>query len=204
MERDAGYTVVGIIEDGAELNELVRDLRRIRVGREDLTVVLKRGDPDEPEPFPDGTRYIVVPDDSRGLALVGWFVALFAVSGLLFAFTTPTIGRALFLFFIGVAAVFAISSFIKVGVTPILTDMEAPSEESGFWDQEFENGKVLVFASTDETRALRAIWEVFRERGIYFDVIERRMTPRAVQGAVLHGAEEQSGEKLAAEETQEA
>ncbi|MGI9049333.1 MAG: hypothetical protein ACR2GU_08185, partial [Rubrobacteraceae bacterium] len=112
-EERPGYTVVGIIEDGAELNQLVWDLRRLGVDNENLTVVLKRRDPDEPEPFPEGTRYIVVPESSWGVVLVAWFVVLFVITGLLFAFTTPVLGTALFLFFLGVAAILAVAAFMK-------------------------------------------------------------------------------------------
>jgi len=31
---------------------------------------------------------------------------------------------------------------------PILIDIEAPANESAFWNDEFERGKVLLFAST--------------------------------------------------------
>ncbi|CAN5870672.1 hypothetical protein BH23ACT11_BH23ACT11_30270 [soil metagenome] len=93
------YTVVGLINDGVEVNLAVQDLQALGVNGEDLTVVLKRGDPAEAEPFPEGTRYIVVPDDLRGLELTIGFAIFFAVCGLLFAFTTPSIGAALFVFF---------------------------------------------------------------------------------------------------------
>jgi hypothetical protein len=59
-KQGSEYTVVGVINDGAELNRAVSDLREMGIRGEDLTVVLKRTDPDEPEPFPEGTRYIVV------------------------------------------------------------------------------------------------------------------------------------------------
>jgi hypothetical protein len=120
-ERNSWYTVVGIMNDGAELNQTVSELQVLGVSGEDLTVVLKRKDPDEPEPFPGGTRYIVVPDDSRGLELAVGFAVVFVLSGLLFAFTTPQIGLALFIFFISLAAILVAGSFGKVGVMPILT-----------------------------------------------------------------------------------
>jgi len=172
------------MEDGADLSQTISDLNDAGIGREDLTVVLKRPDPEEPEPFPDGTRYIVVPDDSRGLELAIGFAAVFAVSALLFAFTTPSIGLVLFLFFIVLAALLAVSSFMRVGVVPILIDMEAPAEESGLWNDEFEKGKVLLFASSRQD--LKPVWEIFQDQGIYFDVVGRRLEPRPVSGAVLH------------------
>jgi hypothetical protein len=136
--HDSWFTVVAVMDDGTDLSQAMADLSEAGIGRRDLTVVLKRPDPEEPEPFPEGTRYIVVPDDSRGLELAIGFAAVFAVSALLFAFTTPQIGLVLFLFFIVLAALLAASSFVRVGVVPILIDMEAPAEESGLWNDEFE------------------------------------------------------------------
>ena len=66
-DRNPEFTVVGVIDDGAALNAAVTSIRDLGVGKDDLTVILKRQDPDEPEPFPEGTRYIVVPSDRRGL-----------------------------------------------------------------------------------------------------------------------------------------
>jgi hypothetical protein len=40
-ERGPEYTVVGVINDGIELNQTVSDLRELGIGGEDLTVVLK-------------------------------------------------------------------------------------------------------------------------------------------------------------------
>ncbi|HET7478409.1 MAG TPA: hypothetical protein VFJ72_02710 [Rubrobacteraceae bacterium] len=189
MAKVGGYhTIVGIIPDGADLNQTVTDLNGIGIGGEDLTAILKRKDPEVPEPFPEGTRYIVIPDDSRGLEIAVAFAAVFAVSGLLFAFTTPEIGAILFIFFIALAAILATATFTRVGVTPILMDIEAPAEESGFWNDEFERGKVLVFASTEDRRTLEAAWEVFRRQNIYFDIIGGRLKPRPLSGAVLHHA----------------
>jgi hypothetical protein len=186
MSHDTWFTVVAVMEDGAGLSQTISDLNDAGTGGENLTVVLKRPDPEEPEPFPDGTRYIVVPDDSRGLELAIGFAAVFAVSALLFAFTTPAIGLVLFLFFIVLAALLAVSSFVRVGVVPILIDMEAPAEESGLWNDEFEKGKVLLFASGQTRRDLAPVWEIFQDQGIYFDVIGGRLIPRPVSGAVLH------------------
>ncbi|MGH3146309.1 MAG: hypothetical protein ACRDTR_10965, partial [Rubrobacter sp.] len=56
-EQGPWYTVVGVIDDGTELNQAVTDIRELGVGRDDLTVVLKRENANESEPFPEGTRY---------------------------------------------------------------------------------------------------------------------------------------------------
>jgi hypothetical protein len=194
-KQDSGYTVVGIMDDGAELNETVSTLRELGVTGEDLTVILKREDPDEPEPFPEGTRYIVIPDDSRGLEIAVGFAAIFVISGLLFAFTTPQIGLILFMFFIALAAILVVATFTRVGVTPILIDVGAPAEESGFWNDEFEKGRILLFASTADRRSLRPIWEVFQERGAYFDIVGRRLMPQPVNEAVLHWATPEGSER---------
>ncbi len=203
-KRNSGYTAVGIIRDGAELNQTVSDLRDLGIDGDDLTVILKRKDPDEPEPFPEGTRYIVIPDDSRGLELAVGFAAVFVISGLLFAFTTPQIGAILYIFFIALAAILAAGTFIRVGVMPILIDIEAPAEESGFWNDEFEKGKVLVFASTEKRPNLKPMWEVFHRQGIYFDIVERRLVPQPVNVAVLHRATEDAHERRVEEHPEEA
>jgi hypothetical protein len=189
----SGYTVVAIMDDGAGLNQAVSDLRGL--GGVDLTVVLKREDPDEPEPFPEGTRYIVVPDNSRGLEIPIGFAAVFVVSGLLFAFTAPVIGMVTFMFFIALAAVLAVGSFTRVGVDPILIDMDVPAEESGLWNDEFERGKILVFASTTERRSLRPIWEALQRQGADFYVVEQRLEPQPVSGAILRRAGIDEGEE---------
>lgn len=201
--HDSWLTMVAILDDGADLSQAISDLNAAGIDGEDLTVVLKRPDPDEPEPFPEGTRYVVVPDDSRGLGLTVGIAVVFVVSALLFAFTTPRIGLALFVFFISLAALLAVGSFMKVGVMPILIDVGAPAEESGFWNDEFERGKVLLFASTEKRRDPEGAWEIFRRRGIYFDMVGRRLTPQPVSGAVLHGATPEGGENRA-EETRKA
>jgi len=192
------YTVVGIVNDGAELNRVVSDLRALRIDGEDLTVVLKREAPDEPEPFPEGTRYIVVPDDYRGFAIPIGFAAVFLVTALLFAFTAPGVGTLVFVFFTALATVLAAGAFTRVGVDPILIDMEVPAGDSDLWNDEFEKGKVLVFASTTDRRTLRPIWEALREQGTDFYIVERRLKPQPVSGAVLHwaGEEESSGERV--------
>ncbi len=197
-ERDPEYTVIGILNDGTELNEAVSDLRELGVSGEDLTVVLKRRDPDEPEPFPEGTRYIVVPDDFRGLEIPIGFAAVFAITALVFAFTTPGIGVMVFVFFIALATILAAGAFIRVGVDPILIDMEVPPEDSELWNDEFEKGKVLVFASTTDRRTLKPMWEALRRQGADFYIVKRRLKPQPVSGATLHWAgEEESEERVA-------
>jgi hypothetical protein len=183
--------VVGIVNDGAELNRVVSDLRSLRIDGEDLTVVLKREAPDEPEPFPEGTRYIVVPDDYRGFAIPIGFAAVSLVTALLFAFTAPGVGTLVFIFFAALATILAAGAFIRVGVDPILIDMEVPAGDSDLWNDEFEKGKVLVFASTTDRRSLRPIWEALRKQGADFYIIERRLKPQPVSGAVLHWAGEE-------------
>lgn len=188
------YTVVGVIEDGAGLNGAVEDLQTLGINGEDLTVVLKRGDADEPEPFPEGTRYIVVPDDLRGLELAVGFAVVFVISALLFAFTTPGIGAALFVLFISVAALLALGMFVRVGVDPILIEMEVPADDSNVWNDEFEKGKVLVFATTPERELVRPMWELLRARGADFYVVEQRLEPQPVGPAMLHWAGDRIGE----------
>jgi hypothetical protein len=194
-EDRSGYTVVGILEDGAGLNQAVSELRKVGIGGENLTAILKRPDPDVPEPFPEGTRYILIPDDSRGLGLTIGFAAVFVVSGLLFAFTTPQIGAVLFVFFISVAALLVAAVFTGVGVMPILIDIEAPANESAFWNDEFERGKVLLFASTRGQGPLKPIWEVFERQGVYFDIVAKKMVPQPVNEAVLHRATADGSER---------
>jgi hypothetical protein len=156
------------------------------VDPDDLTVVLKRKDPSEPEPFPDGTRYIVVPDDRRGLEVPIGFAIVFVLFGILFAVTTPSIGVPTFMVFISLAAILIAGSFTRVGVDPILTDMEAPREESGSWNDQFEVGRVLIFASTRDRRLLRPIREALQSAGAEYYIEDRRLEPRAVHQAVLY------------------
>lgn len=198
-EQGPEYTVVGIVDDSVELNETVSDLRELGINGDDLTVILKREDTDQPEPLPEGTRYIVVPDDLRGLEIPIGFTAIFAISALLFAFTTPGIGTMVFIFLIALAAILAAAAFVKVGVDPILMEMEAPAEDSGVWNEEFEKGRVLIFANTADRSSLRPIWNVLRRQGADFYIIERRLEPKAVSGAVLRraGEEEESEERVA-------
>ena len=178
----------GIIDDRAALNGAVKGIRDLGVGKDDMTVILKREDPDEPEPFPEGTRYIVVPDDRRGLEVPLGFAIAFVVLGIFFAFTTPSIGVPTLIVFIALAAILLAGSFSRVGVQPILTDMEAPREEAGAWNDEFEMGKVLVFATTTERRLLRPIRETLQAHGAAFYMVDRRLEPRAVAQAVIHRA----------------
>jgi len=195
-EKEPGYTVVGVLEDGVGLNQAVSNLRELGIRGDDLTVILKRGDPDIPEPFPEGTRYIVVPDDLRGLEIPIGFAAIFVVASLLFAFTAPGIGTMVFVFFSVMAAILAAGAFTSVGVDPILMEMEAPSEESGAWNDAFEEGKVLLFASTADRRTLRPIWEALQRQGADFYIIERRLEPQPMSGATLRRAGEESQEHV--------
>jgi hypothetical protein len=198
-EREPVYTVVGVLEDGVGLNQAVSELRELGIKGDDLTVILKRTDPDVPEPFPEGTRYIVVPDDLRGLEIPIGFAAIFVVASLLFAFTAPGIGTMVFVFFSVVAAILAAGAFTSVGVDPILMEMEAPSEDAGAWNDAFERGEVLLFASTADRRALRPIWEALQRQGADFYIVERRLEPQPTSGATLcrAGAAEEGQEHVA-------
>jgi hypothetical protein len=195
-EKESGYTVVGILEDGTGLNQAVSDLRELGITGDDLTVILKRGDPDVPEPFPEGTRYIVVPDDLRGLEIPIGFAAIFVVASLLFAFTAPGIGTMVFVFFSVMAAILAAGAFTSVGVDPILMEIEAPPEDSGAWNDAFESGKVLLFASTANRRTLRPIWEALQRQEADFHIIERRLEPQPTSGATLRRAGGESQEHV--------
>lgn len=188
MEAQAAYTVVGVIDDGAALNSAVSEMRELGVGRDDLTVILKRPDTGEEEPFPDGTRYIVIPDDRRGLEVPLGFAVVFIVVGALFAITTPAIGIPTFMVFASLAAILFAGSFSRVGVEPILTEMEAPREEAGSWNEQFEVGKVLIFANTTERRILRPMREVLQRGGATYYLVNERLEPRAIHEATLHRA----------------
>ncbi len=185
-EQDSWYTVIGVIDDGAELNQAVKEIRDLGVDRDDLTVILKREDAGAPEPFPEGTRYIVVPGDKRGLEVPIGFAIAFIVFGVFFAITTPAIGIPTLIVFVSLAAILFAGSLTRVGVSPILTEMEAPSEEAGIWNDEFEMGKVLIFASTRERRLLRPIREALQRGGAMYYIVDRRLEPRAVHQATLH------------------
>ena len=197
-ERVPEYTVVGVINDGVELNQAVREIQELGVDRDDLTVILKREDTSEPEPFPEGTRYIVVPGDKRGLEVPIGFAIAFIVFGVLFAITTPAIGIPTLMVFISLAAILFVGSLTRVGVTPILIEMGAPSEEAGTWNDDFEMGMVLIFASTSERRLLRPIREALQRGGAMYFIVDRRLEPRAVHQATLHRAGERgAGESVA-------
>ncbi|HEX5912728.1 MAG TPA: hypothetical protein VFY54_06330, partial [Rubrobacter sp.] len=151
----------------------------------------------EPEPFPEGTRYIVVPADRRGLEVPLGFALAFIVFGVFFALTTPAIGIPTLLVFISLAIILFAASLTRVGVTPILMEMEAPQEEADAWNDQFEFGKVLIFASTRERRLLRPIRETMQRGGAIYYIVDRRLEPRAVHQATLHrtGAR-QAGESV--------
>jgi hypothetical protein len=187
-EQAPWYTVVGVIDDGSQLNQAVTEVRELGVDRDDLTVVLKREDFSDPEPFPEGTRYIVVPGDKRGLEVVLGFAVFFVLIGTFFAITTPAIGIPTLMVFISLAAILVAGSMSRVGVDPILVEMAAPQEEAGAWNQAFEMGKVLVFASTRERRLLRPIREAMQRGGASYYIVDRRLEPRAVHQALLRRA----------------
>lgn len=191
-ERDGleKYTVVGVIDDGANLNRAVKEIRDLGVGPDDITVILKRKDPSEPEPFPEGTRYIVVPGDRRGLEVPVGFGVVFIIVGIFFAITTPAIGIPALLVFVSLAAILFAGAFSRVGLTPILTDMEAPREEAAAWDDEFEMGKVLVFVNTTGRRLLRPIREVLERNGAMYYLVDRELRPRALHQASMYRAGE--------------
>jgi hypothetical protein len=197
-QRVPEYTVIGVINDGVELNQAVREIVELGVDRDDLTVILKREDTSEPEPFPEGTRYIVVPGDKRGLEVPIGFAIAFIVFGVLFAITTPAIGIPTLMVFVSLAAILFVGSLTRVGVSPILIEMGAPSEEAGIWNDDFEMGKVLIFASTSERRLLRPIREALQRAGAMYYIVDRRLEPRAVHQATLHRAGERgAGESVA-------
>jgi hypothetical protein len=184
-EQAPWYTVVGVIEDGTGLNQAVTEIRELGVGRDDLTVVLKRENADETEPFPEGTRYIIVPSDKRGLEVPIGFAISFLILGAFFAITTPAIGIPTFVVFFSLAAILFAASLTRVGIDPILMEMEAPHEEAGTWNGEFEFGKVLIFASTRERRLLRPVREALQRGGAMYYIVDRRLEPRAVHQATL-------------------
>jgi hypothetical protein len=192
------YTVVGVLNDGVELNQAVKELRDLGVDLDNLTVILKREDPSEQEPFPEGTRYIVVPGDKRGLEVPIGFAVAFILFGALFAITTPAIGIPTLMVFVSLAAILFVGSLTRVGVSPILTEMGAPAEEAGTWNDDFEMGKVLVFSSTKERRLLRPIREALQRAGAMYYIVDRRLEPRAVHQAILRRSGERGvGESVA-------
>ncbi len=187
-ERDSEYTVIGVISDGAELNQAVKEIRDLGVGPDDLTVILKRQNPGEPEPFPAGTRYIVIPNDRRGLEVPLGFAVSFVVFGIFFAITTPAIGIPAFVVFLSLAAILVAGSLTRVGISPILTEMEAPREESESWNEQFEMGQVLIFANTKDRSLLRPIREALQNNDAGYYMVDRRLEPRAVHQAILYRA----------------
>ena len=193
-DRKPEYTLVGIIDDGVALNRAVKEIQDLGIGMDDLTVILKRKDPDESEPLPEGTRYIVVPDDRRGLEVPVGFAVVFLLVGFLFAVTTPSIGVPTFLVFISLAAILLAGSFERVGVQPILTEMQAPREESGAWNDQFEQGRVLIFAITRERQFIRPIREILQAGGASYYITDRRLEPRAVGQAIMHRARPGEGD----------
>ncbi|MGF1471981.1 MAG: hypothetical protein ACFB50_09605 [Rubrobacteraceae bacterium] len=194
-EQVSEYTVTGVIDDGQELNQAVADVRELGIGTDDLTVVLKRKNPGEPEPFPEGTRYIVIPDDRRGLEVPLGFAIAFILFGIFFAITTPAIGIPSLVVFVSLAAILFTGALTRVGVTPILTDMEAPKEESDSWNEQFEFGKVLVFINTRDRRLLRPIREALERGGATYYIIDERLEPRAIHQAILYRAGSGVGEE---------
>jgi hypothetical protein len=204
QEQGSWYTVVGVIDDGTGLNQAVREVRELGVDRDDLTVVLKRVDASEPEPFPEGTRYIVVPADRRGLEVPLGFAVAFIVFGIFFAITTPAIGIPTLLVFISLAIILFAASLTRVGVLPILMEMEAPQEEADSWNEQFEFGKVLIFASTRERRLLRPIREAMQRGGATYYIVDRRLEPRAVHQATLHRTGGRQAEESVLERSGEA
>jgi hypothetical protein len=204
QEQGSWYTVVGVIDDGTGLNQAVREVRELGVDRDDLTVVLKRVDASEPEPFPEGTRYIVVPADRRGLEVPLGFAVAFIVFGIFFAITTPAIGIPTLLVFVSLAIILFAASLTRVGVLPILMEMEAPQEEADSWNEQFEFGKVLIFASTRERRLLRPIREAMQRGGATYYIVDRRLEPRAVHQATLHRTGGRQAEESVLERSGEA
>jgi len=186
LEQGSWYTVVGVIDDGSGLNQAVTEIRELGVDRDDLTVVLKRVDSSEPEPFPEGTRYIVIPADRRGLEVPLGFAIAFFVFGIFFALTTPSIGVPTLMVFASLGIILFAASLTRVGVTPILMEMEAPQDEADAWNDGFEFGKVLVFASTRERRLLRPVREALQRGGATYYIVDRKLEPRAVHQATLH------------------
>jgi hypothetical protein len=128
----------------------------------------------------------VVPADRRGLEVPLGFAVAFIVFGIFFALTTPAIGIPTLLVFVSLAIILFAASLTRVGANPILMEMEAPQEEADSWNEQFEFGKVLVFASTRERRLLRPIREAMQRGGATYYIVDRRLEPRAVHQATLH------------------
>src|SRR3712207_9059883 len=80
-----------------------------------ITVILKREDLGEPEPFPQDTRYIVIPADKRGLEVPIGFAIAFIIFGVLFAITTPAIGIPTLMVFLSLAGILFVGSLTRGG-----------------------------------------------------------------------------------------
>lgn len=191
-------TITGIVEDGVALNASVKEIQELGISGNDLTIILKRKDASSEEPFPTGTRYIVVPDDRRGLeAPIGFSIA-FVVFGVFFAITTPSIGIPTLLIFISLAAILWAGALTRVGVDPILTDMGAPTDEAINWNDAFEKDSVLIFAVVRERRLIRPLREILQRHGGSYYLNEGRMDPRPLHQAVMRraGSGGQAGEQM--------
>ncbi|WP_047865253.1 hypothetical protein [Rubrobacter aplysinae] len=186
QEPGSEYTMIGVVNDGVELNQAVKEVRDLGVGPDDMTVVLKRPATAQQEPFPQGTRYITIPDDRRGLEVPIGFAVSFVLLGIFFALVVPAIGIPTFVVFMSLAAILVAGSFTRVGISPILTDMEAPRQEAGIWNDEFEMGRVLVFATVRDRKMIRPIREALQRQGATYYIVNRRLEPRAVHQATLH------------------
>ena len=188
-EQGSWYTVVGVIDDGSGLNQAVTEIRELGVDRDDLTVVLKRVDTSEPEPFPDGTRYIVIPADRRGLEVPLGFAIAFIVFGDLLRHHDA-----------GHRDTHAHGLRLAGGHTLRRLAHEGRGQPDTYGDggarrrrptrgtMTFEFGKVLVFASTRERRLLRPVREAVQRGGGMYYIVDRRLEPRAVHQATLHRA----------------
>lgn len=186
VEPTPEYTMIGLVNDGVALNQAVKEVRELGVGRDDMTVIIKRPPDAEQEPFPQGTRYITVPDDRRGLEVPIGFSIAFVALGIFFAIVVPAIGIPTFVVFLSLAAILLAGSFTRVGISPILTDMQAPREESGTWNDEFEMGRVLIFATVTNRKMIRPIREALQRQGATYYIVDHRLEPRAVHQATLH------------------
>lgn len=194
-EKKTEYTITGVVNDGVDLNRAVKEVRDLGVGKDDLTVIVRRKGSDGPEPFPAGTRYIVVPNDRRGLEVPIGFAIAFLIFGVFFAIIVPSIGVPTFMVFVSLAIILVAGSFTRIGVSPILTDMEAPREEAGTWNDAFEMGRVLVFATVQERNLIRPIREALQRQGASYYIVDRRLEPRAVHQATLHRVGRAGGEQ---------
>src|SRR3712207_8861342 len=114
-ERVPEYTVVGVIDDGTQLNQAVKEIRDLGVDRDGLTGILKREDLGEPEAFPQDTRYIVIPADKHGLEVPIGFAIAFIIFGVLFAITTPAIGIPTLMVFLSLAGILFVGSLTRGG-----------------------------------------------------------------------------------------